>query len=134
MHALAIMPTQNSQMNNLKRIFGTTAIFYLCIFFSFANFAQVASQKKIPKDWFEKDPNTDSVAGISLDKAYQLLKGRKSKTVIVAVIDNTLIFLKCPSAITVHCKQCRNNLLKRVIRYWTCNSQKKIIITEKYLC
>src|SRR5882762_7002230 len=42
----------------------------------------------IPKDWFEKDYITDSVAGISLDKAYELLKDRISKTVIVAVIDN----------------------------------------------
>src|SRR5258705_140035 len=42
----------------------------------------------IPKDWFEKDHLTDSVAGISLDKAYELLKDRISKTVIVAVIDN----------------------------------------------
>jgi len=42
----------------------------------------------IPKDWFEKDYKTDSVAGISLDKAYELLEGRISTTVIVAVIDN----------------------------------------------
>src|SRR5882757_7848414 len=42
----------------------------------------------IPKDWFEKDHLTDSLAGISLEKAYGLLKDRISKTVIVAVIDN----------------------------------------------
>src|SRR5258705_12001896 len=42
----------------------------------------------IPKNWFEKDHLTDSLAGISLDKAYELLKDRISKTVIVAVIDN----------------------------------------------
>ncbi len=82
------MSPQRSQMNNSKYIFKTTALFYFCIFFCLPNFAQVASQKTIPKDWFEKDPITDSVAGISLDKAYQLLKGRKPKTVIVAVIDN----------------------------------------------
>jgi cell wall-associated protease len=42
----------------------------------------------ISKDWFEQDPKTDSVAGISLTKAYGLLKGKTSKPVIVAVIDN----------------------------------------------
>src|ERR1022692_982806 len=79
---------QHFTMSNTKYIFKTTALFCLCTFFSHKNFAQTASQKTIPKDWFEKDPNADSVAGISLDKAYHLLKGRKSKTVVVAVIDN----------------------------------------------
>jgi len=44
--------------------------------------------QNIAKDWFEKDHERDSVAGISLGKAYELLKNRVSKTVIVAVIDN----------------------------------------------
>lgn len=43
--------------------------------------------QKIP-NWQNKDLQTDSVFGISADKAYvQLLKGKKSKPVIVAVID-----------------------------------------------
>lgn len=42
----------------------------------------------IPKDWFERDHKIDSVAGISLDKAYELLRSRISKPVVVAVIDN----------------------------------------------
>ena len=79
---------QHFTMSNTKYIFKTTALFCLCTFFNHKNFAQTTSQKTIPKDWFEKDPNADSVAGISLDKAYHLLKGRKSKTVVVAVIDN----------------------------------------------
>ncbi|MBV8251558.1 MAG: S8 family peptidase [Chitinophaga sp.] len=40
------------------------------------------------QSWSYADPATDSIAGISLDKAYELLKGRIAKTVIVAVIDN----------------------------------------------
>jgi cell wall-associated protease len=40
------------------------------------------------RDWYFRDPEKDSVAGISLYKAYDLLKGRTGKTVIVAVIDN----------------------------------------------
>ncbi len=43
----------------------------------------------IPNDWFLKDPEADQVQGISVEKAYStLLKGRPSKTVIVAVIDS----------------------------------------------
>ncbi|MEZ0484867.1 S8 family serine peptidase [Fibrella aquatica] len=38
--------------------------------------------------WSYKDPATDSIPGISLDKAYQLLKGRKSVPVTVGVVDS----------------------------------------------
>jgi cell wall-associated protease len=42
-----------------------------------------------PEDWFVRDPETDSVQGVSADKTYNtLLKGRPSKTVLVAVIDS----------------------------------------------
>src|SRR4051812_4036129 len=59
------------------------SVFFSLIFLSSKMFGQTIS-----KDWFEKDYKTDSVAGISLDKAYEILKDRVSKTVIVAVIDN----------------------------------------------
>lgn len=75
-------------MNNKKNLLKSLTLFCLCIFLNLTNYAQTTSQKTIPKDWFEKDPGIDSVAGISLERAYGLLKGRKSKTVIVAVIDN----------------------------------------------
>jgi subtilisin family serine protease len=75
-------------MNYSNCTFKTVIFVILCIFLSSENFAQSTSQKPIPKDWFEKDPISDSLAGISLDKAYLLLKGRNSKIVIVAVIDN----------------------------------------------
>jgi subtilisin family serine protease len=50
--------------------------------------AQTLSKRPLQRDWFKQDPYNDSVAGISLDKAYSLLKGKKSQTIIVAVIDN----------------------------------------------
>ncbi len=50
--------------------------------------AQTSSRQPIQRDWFKQDPNDDSIAGISLTKAYALLKDRKPDTVIVAVIDN----------------------------------------------
>jgi subtilisin family serine protease len=40
------------------------------------------------RDWSALDPAADSIAGTSLYKAYELLKGRVSSPVIVAVIDN----------------------------------------------
>ena len=45
--------------------------------------------KEIPNDWYLKDPETDSVQGVSVERAYQtLLKGKPSRTVVVAVIDS----------------------------------------------
>ncbi len=44
---------------------------------------------KVPKNWFLLDPETDHVQGVSAERAYNtLLKGRPSRTVIVAVIDS----------------------------------------------
>src|SRR5690349_16002429 len=62
--------------------------FNLSVFFCLVIFSQNILGQNISKDWFEKDPKSDSVAGISLEKAFQLLKGRVSKPVVVAVIDN----------------------------------------------
>ncbi len=44
------------------------------------------------KDWFLRDPEIDKLQGMSVEKAYTLLKGRPSKTVIVAVIDTGVDF------------------------------------------
>lgn len=41
------------------------------------------------RDWFLRDPETDLLQGVSAERAYQtLLKGRPSRTVVVAVIDS----------------------------------------------
>ncbi len=44
--------------------------------------------KVAPNDWWEMDRSATGYYGISLDKAYDFLKGRQSKTVVVAVIDS----------------------------------------------
>ncbi len=71
----------------LKYISKTIAIFFVIVFLDQSTSGQV-SLKANAKDWLALDPKSDSIAGISLYKAYELLKGRISKTVIVAVIDN----------------------------------------------
>lgn len=64
------------------------SILFLIIFF------HVSAQQgtaKVPADsrgWHLKDKEISGFWGISIDKAYELLKGRKSETVIVAVIDS----------------------------------------------
>ena len=50
--------------------------------------AQGTSTKEDPKNWHQLDRTETGYYGISLDKAYNLLKGKKSKTVVVAVIDS----------------------------------------------
>lgn len=47
------------------------------------------SLEKVPKNWFNMDRAKDGVMGVSTDKAYaELLKGRPTKTVVVAIIDS----------------------------------------------
>ncbi len=45
-------------------------------------------KSELPNDWYELDKATSGYNGISLDKAYHFLKGKKSKTVVVAIIDS----------------------------------------------
>ncbi|HEV8079227.1 MAG TPA: S8 family serine peptidase, partial [Chitinophagaceae bacterium] len=52
----------------------------------FTSFAQT-SLKETPDNWHQLDKIETGYNGISLDKAYQFVKGKKSKTVIVGVID-----------------------------------------------
>jgi cell wall-associated protease len=49
--------------------------------------AQLFQKQKPPKDWFLLDPQTDQFQGLSINKAYEILKGQPSKSVIVAVVD-----------------------------------------------
>lgn len=65
-------------MQRLKII--TVCILFLCPYTGFA-------QSNI-KDWYLRDLQKDSFYGISLAKTYDLLKGKKSSTIIVAVIDS----------------------------------------------
>jgi cell wall-associated protease len=77
-------------MNKLsKYVFGAT----LCgaMLMSFGSMAQVAPPlppPDPPKDWHTMDLATDGFFGISLKQAYIFVKGKKSKTVLVATIDS----------------------------------------------
>ena len=62
----------------------SAALFIAAPFFSFSQ--QI--QKETPKNWHQLDKTESGYYGISLDKAYQFLKTKKSKTVVVAVIDS----------------------------------------------
>ena len=50
--------------------------------------AQTSVKEPLPNGWHLQDLKESGVNGISLDKAYQFVKGKKSKTVLVAVIDS----------------------------------------------
>ena len=62
----------------------------LCVIFLLMTpaFAQEKIQKQKIKGWHLLDHQIDGYRGISLNKAYELLKGRQSTPVIVAVIDS----------------------------------------------
>ena len=51
-------------------------------------FSQSSTGRSIPNDWFLRDPEQDSLQGVSAERAYQTLKDQPSRTVIVAVIDS----------------------------------------------
>ena len=74
--------------NDIQKLFFTTIFFCFIICSSKIIIAQTSSKQPLRRDWFKQDPHYDSIAGISLNKAYSLLKGKKPKTIIVAVIDN----------------------------------------------
>jgi subtilisin family serine protease len=54
---------------------------------SITSFGQ-SSIKEVPNGWHLKDKDASGFYGISLDKAYQFVKGKKSQTIVVAVIDS----------------------------------------------
>ena len=57
------------------------------IFIASASMAQTSLNFSPSKNWFHEDAKSQKVNGVSSVEAYQLLQGKKSKTVIVAVID-----------------------------------------------
>jgi len=55
----------------------------------FAASTQLNAQDKAPKNWFNLDAGQDKVQGVSTEKSYkELLKGKPSQAVIVAIIDS----------------------------------------------
>ncbi|MEP6901956.1 MAG: S8 family peptidase [Actinomycetota bacterium] len=78
---------------NSGQILSLAAIQDLCgyrknLFVNSQTFSFVPDENSAPRDWLQSDAEKGLIAGINLSKAYELLKGRPSKTVIVAVIDN----------------------------------------------
>lgn len=56
------------------------------LFFAYTSFAQ---EDKRPDNWFNLDPTQNNVNGVSTERTYEeLLKGKKSTTVIVGVLDS----------------------------------------------
>lgn len=53
------------------------------------------AQTKAPDNWFNKDLTKDGVAGLSTEEAYAKLraKGKKGKTIVVAVLDSGVDYL-----------------------------------------
>ena len=76
-------------MNSYRKIVPYSA---LCgvLLFSFNLSAQVITTAPAdpPKSWHTMDLKTDGYYGISLNSAYQFVKGKKSKTVVIATIDS----------------------------------------------
>ncbi len=54
----------------------------------FVSLAQGTAKKAESKSWYQLDKVQNNYYGISLDKAYEFVKGKKSKQVVVAVLDN----------------------------------------------
>jgi subtilisin family serine protease len=61
-----------------------------CLFFALASNAQ----NKRPDNWFNLDATNDKVNGVSTEKTYEeLLKGKKSTTIIVGVLDSGVDYM-----------------------------------------
>src|SRR4051812_49301560 len=71
-------------VNNLKHSVLAAAVTGICL----TSFGQTSTKEPVPNGWHLKDRQTTGYYGISLDKAYDFVKGKKSQTVIVAVIDS----------------------------------------------
>src|SRR5258705_7648912 len=71
-------------MNSTKKII----LVLIGVFAAVVSFSQNSQAKQRLRGWHLLDEKRDGYKGISLNPAYDLLKGRKSQTVIVAVIDS----------------------------------------------
>ncbi|MES2567156.1 MAG: S8 family serine peptidase [Bacteroidota bacterium] len=61
-----------------------------CLFFAFISNAQ----DKRPDNWFNLDSEKDNVNGVGTERTYEeLLKGKKSKTIIVGVLDSGVDYM-----------------------------------------
>ncbi len=64
------------------------------LFIGFSSFAQNSAKSesgpnfKTVQNWFNLDPTDDKINGISTEKAYELVKDKKSTPIVVAIIDS----------------------------------------------
>lgn len=71
------------KFNNTTSLAAIIYVSFLSTFFCLQ--AQPAS---VPKNWYHLDADKDGFNGISLSQAYDKLQGKKSKTIVVAVLDS----------------------------------------------
>ncbi len=73
----------------MTRVDRIVVIAILCLLPTYGFSFQAQDTTEVPQDWFMRDPAADHVQGVSAEKAYAtLLKGKPSRTVLVAVIDS----------------------------------------------
>jgi cell wall-associated protease len=72
------------------RTYALSSLVFGAMLISLDTFGQQAPKPEAnpPKNWHAMDLKTDGYYGISLNQAYQFLKGKKSKTIIVTTIDS----------------------------------------------
>ena len=78
-------------MHKIKTLALGAILFYAgSLLISLDTFAQQlpAPPPDPPKNWHQMDLKTDGYFGVSLNQAYEFLKGKKSKTVVVTTIDS----------------------------------------------
>ncbi len=86
---LTIHVVKISHINKCKFMKFKLLVFFVSLLAT--NF--IYAQSSTPENWFNLDPKTDGVSGLSTEKAHkELLKGKKGETVIVAVIDSGVDF------------------------------------------
>lgn len=73
---------------NKKALASLLAGFVLCLLAGQSTMAQGTQKKETPKGWHLMDKEKDGYYGISLQKAYEFVKGKKSTQIIVAIIDS----------------------------------------------
>lgn len=78
-------------INTCKRVFIGMLLTAMLPAFTFAQSdtsTGTDSVKAAPNNWYQLDRQATGYYGISLDKAYDFVKGKPSKTILVAVIDS----------------------------------------------
>ena len=83
-----ILPSLTSSPQELIFMSSRAPILCIALILSSVTASFPQSSHNPPTDWFLRDPETDHLQGMSVEKAYSiLLKDRPSRTIIVAVVD-----------------------------------------------